>query len=388
MRDIDLGQSSDAARLRTTAYVAWAVFGGTRNDPEADATRHWLITHAPRDLDDPYTLALLCNALLAIDGGSAHVRPYLDRLVELQQQSADGKLVWWGQAAGRSTMFYGGGRAGDVETTAIASLALLTAPWDIARVDAGSLRLTAHRALSWIAAQRDAYGTWLSTQATVLALKALLTGTARPATADTDRRVQLVLDDGDPQEIVIPAWQSELVQTVDLSDRLARGPHRVRLTDRTDVAPTFQVSFAYHVPGELPSGKSAGPLAIDMEYDRRELDQYQTVTATALVRNRSDATLPMVVLDLPIPPGFAVDPDEFQSVVGQRQIEKVQVTPRTAIVYLRSLAPGVELQFSYDLRATLPVVATTEPAVAYEYYTPEHRAESGRDRLTVRSTDD
>ena len=129
--------------------------------------------------------------------------------------------------------------------------------------------------------------------------------------------------------------------------------------------------------------RQPGPLAIDIAYDRRELDQYQTVLARASVRNQGEAMLPMVVLDLPIPPGFAVDPDDFQQLVDREQIAKFQITPRSVIVYLRGIDVDAEIQIAYSLRATLPVVTTTEPAVAYEYYTPEHRAESERARLTV-----
>jgi hypothetical protein len=91
----------------------------------------------------------------------------------------------------------------------------------------------------------------------------------------------------------------------------------------------------------------------------------------------------MVVLDLPVPAGFAADADDFRSLVDAGQIAKFQVTPRSVIVYLRGLAVDVNLKLSYRLRATMPVVTTTNSAVAYEYYTPEHRAESARMSLRV-----
>ena len=111
------------------------------------------------------------------------------------------------------------------------------------------------------------------------------------------------------------------------------------------------------------------------------------MTATANIRNQSDTALPMVVLDLPIPAGFAANPDDFQALVDDRQIAKFQITARSVIVYLRRIGVDVDLAISYRLRATLPVVTTTESAVVYEYYTPEHRAESERTRLTVSPRD-
>jgi type II secretory pathway pseudopilin PulG len=383
MHDIALGRGGDEAMLRTTAYIAWSVFGGTYSDTDAAPTMRYLSTHAPRDLDDPYTLALLCNAFLAIDGGDSRVRPYLDRLHELRLRSSDNKFVWWQQHAGRPTMFYGGGRAGDVETTAVAALALLAAPPQVIGAQAGEYRLAARHALAWIAGQRDAGGTWHSTQATVLALKALLTGAGHPPAEQTDRHVRLVVDDVPLPDIVIPAWQSELVQMIDLSNRLSSGSHTVHLADQSNVAPAYQFSLSYHVPGNAPSEQPPGPLSIELACDRTELVENETVTATAQVRNLSPATLAMVVLDLPVPAGFAADADDFRSLVDAGQIAKFQVTPRSVIVYLRGLAVDVNLKLSYRLRATMPVVTTTNSAVAYEYYTPEHRAESARMSLRV-----
>src|SRR5260221_13671911 len=70
-------------RLRTTAYVAWAVLG--QDAVEARPTREFLLKHAPDTIDDPYVLALVCNALLAIDPKDESARPYLERLESIKR---------------------------------------------------------------------------------------------------------------------------------------------------------------------------------------------------------------------------------------------------------------------------------------------------------------
>src|SRR5262249_10893739 len=61
------GLRGDLARLSTTAYIAWAVFAGAETDFRAQATRNYLLSYKPQTIDDPYVLALVCNALIAVD---------------------------------------------------------------------------------------------------------------------------------------------------------------------------------------------------------------------------------------------------------------------------------------------------------------------------------
>jgi hypothetical protein len=63
--------------------------------------------------------------------------------------------------------------------------------------------------------------------------------------------------------------------------------------------------------------------------------------------------------------------------VGEGTIARYQLTPRQAIVYLRSLAPGERLELRYRLRAAMPVKVQVPAAQAYEYYKPENRAQGG-----------
>jgi uncharacterized protein YfaS (alpha-2-macroglobulin family) len=96
------------------------------------------------------------------------------------------------------------------------------------------------------------------------------------------------------------------------------------------------------------------------------------------------AAAPMVILDLPIPPGFAADPGDFSAAQAAGAIAKFELTPRSVIVYLRGLQPAAPLVLTYHLRATMPVQVTAPAGRAYEYYNPDQRGQSQPVRLTVR----
>src|SRR5262249_19054828 len=152
------------------------------------ATLGYLQAHADDARDDPYLLALVANALLAVYPEGIAAQSALDRLESLKQTSPDGKLAWWGlehsPALPRRTLFFGGGESRRIETTAMAAMALL---------GSGRSPELVRGALAWLVAHKDGRGTWSSTQATVLALKALLAGTGKPLGGDKPRRIAVIL---------------------------------------------------------------------------------------------------------------------------------------------------------------------------------------------------
>lgn len=364
----------EAARrsLATTAYIAWAVFGSGHREADSPTLR-LLLSQAPGSLDDPYTVALVANALLALDPESGAARPYLDRLDALKKSSPDGKQMWWEQSASARTTFYGAGRAGTIETTALTALAL---------TDGRAYPATARAALAWLVTQKDAQGTWPSTQATVLSLRALLAGSAA-ALGDRERRIEVRLGDKFRHEIVVPADQAEVMQQLDLTPHIGPGTTRLTLTESTDTAPGFQVAFRYHVPAVGPVAK-AELMTIDVGYDRRELAVGEAVQATATVVNHMKDASPMVMLDLPVPAGFAPATDDFAKWVHDGVAAKYQAQPRGVLVYLRDLAPRKPLRLTYRLTATTSAKVTAPAARVYEYYDPDREGYSAETRFVVK----
>jgi hypothetical protein len=366
------GAGRTLAQLSTTVYIAWAVFGSPENRGEARPTLNYLLSHKPDTISDPHVLALVCNALLAIDPKGSAVDAYRERLDGLKHTSDDGQLVWWELPAQGYTTFYGSGRSGSIETTALAALAL---------IDGGPYAATVRGALTWLVAQKGGNGTWPSTQATVLALKALLAAAEKNLGRDRERRLIIAWGPDKSREIVILPDQAEVMQQIDLSDILTPGPHRLMLTDSSGTGTGYQVAFRYHVPGEPRATEE--PLSIELVYDRTNLAVGDTVTATAAVVNRLPQTAPMVILDLPIPPGFAAVADDFSQLVNSQAIAKFQVNARSVVVYLRGLEPGKPLSLLYRLRSTMPVKVTAPAAQVYEYYDPDKRGQSKSQSMTV-----
>ena len=373
LHDDPTQNAGENRELMTTAYIAWTVFRNANSREEAIGTRAFLLRHAPDSIASAYTLALVSNALLAIDPHSEAATPYLHRLIRMKHANTDGKLAWWTQESVRGSVFHGAGRSGDIETTATACLALLTARRDLK---------TVRGCLAWLAEQKDQFGTWHSTQATVLALKALLDGTDITLEADKPREVRILVDDALVKTVTITPEDSDVMQQVDLTAHATTGTHAIKLVQIGDTPLEFQTTFRYHIPRPAIVSEDA-PFSIVVTYDRTQLQVNDSVTATATLTNNRPVAAPMVVADLPIPPGFTVNADDLRNLQRNGTIAKSQVNARSVVVYLRGLEASDSLALRYRLTATMPVKLTVPGATVYEYYNEDNRARSGTTALTV-----
>ena len=153
-------------------------------------------------------------------------------------------------------------------------------------------------ALAWLVAQKDARGIWPSTQATVLALKALLAGTGTPLGSPEPRQIDIAVDDQTVEQVTIPADAFDVVREIDVTGHVGLGSHRLSITSRGDAAAGYQVLARHYLP-RAASPAVEQPLSIDLVYDRTKLTVGDTVGVTATIINNLPVEAPMVLVDLP-----------------------------------------------------------------------------------------
>ncbi len=143
----------------TTAYIMWSLAETHRTagmNAELDGQRE-----LGRASTDPYLVALAANTLLLTEPTGADTRATVERLVAMQGKK--GRFTGAKESITRS-----GGDSLDEESTALALLALVKA------ADAGMhVEEPLRSATDWLNDHRRGEGSWASTQATVLALKAM-----------------------------------------------------------------------------------------------------------------------------------------------------------------------------------------------------------------------
>jgi len=352
------GLSGDDAGTTATAYVAWALARSGHAEEAVGRALIYLEDRITQDTD-AYTLALAANAFAVARPQSAVTRRLVDQL-DARKESGGG-AAWW--PAERQTVMHGSGDAATVEATALAAQAFLASD---------THRNTVTAALTYLVRQRAPAGAWASTQATILALQALVGG-AGGLSERGSGSVAVQVNGRDAGAIQLTEKNSDVTQQVDLTPYLQAGENRLALRLQGQARPLYQLVTRSYVPWHGSSTARPQTVEIRVRYDRTELRQNDTLLADVSIRSHHRQPLSMLIADLGLAPGFAPDPASLAALQQSRRIERFEVTPRQLILYLRDLAPGAEIRLPVRLRARFPVRAKTPPATVYEYYNPTHR---------------
>jgi uncharacterized protein YfaS (alpha-2-macroglobulin family) len=345
--------------LRITAYIAWALENTGFQGPAVDRARQYVNQHMDARID-PYTLAVLANFAADYTKDREFTRRTIQLLLDARTEKDD--KVWW---SAEETAVYARGDSAAIETTGLAVQALLKS---------GEASGIASKALSYIASKKDAQGTWGTTQATIMALRAVLLSTEKGA-ADVRGTLQITLNGKPVRSLELTPDNNDLLHQYVFKNIDARGANNVAISFHGKGGLAYQVVGDYFVPWNEKPVKEA--LSIDVAYDRTHLAQDDIATSTATVKNNLNKSANMVMIDLGIPPGFDLLSEDLQAyqekTAGQKggRLEKFNQTATQAILYFDSIPAGGTVTLQYRLRAKYPIRARTLQSRVYEYYDPQ-----------------
>jgi len=353
-------------QLPPTAYITWGLaYSGCKADgvKKADA---WLRAHAD-EAQDPYVLAMLANALVQGDlvlgkGETTSVtNKTLDRLIGMAKR-AQGQMWWQSEMTG---ITHSSGEGADLEATGMAALALI----------AGGRTGEATEVLNYLVAKKDPRGTWYNTQATTLALRALMAA-QKGATAQVDAQVAVEVNGKVLDTFKLTPDNADVLRQVDARSVVKPGKNSVAIKFAGKGSSLYQIVGKYYVPWTQIKPGAGEALDIDLKYDRTTLSKDDMVTADVTVTNKLPATTSMIIVDLGVPPGFEVQAEDFENLIEQGTLQKYTLTGRQVICYVEKLTPSQVLKFSYRLRAKYPIRAQTPKSRVYEYYNTDRSAEA------------
>jgi uncharacterized protein YfaS (alpha-2-macroglobulin family) len=345
--------------LRITAYVAWSLENTGYQGTAVERAKRYVENHLSSKMD-AYTLAVVAN--FAVDNGRD--REFTRRAMQalLDARTEKGDQAWW---SADETGVYSTGASASIETTGLAAQALLK--W-------GQASGTARKAMNYITAKKQASGTWGTTQATIMALRALLLATEKGG-ADTEGELEVLLDGKTVEELTLTPENNDLLHQFVFKGGEVQSGGAVELRFQGKGGLAYQIVGNYFLPWEQKL--QTEPLSIDVAYDRTRLAQDDVATASATIRNNMDKTANMVMVDLGIPPGFELLSEDLQDYQDKSadlksgHLSKFSLTATQAILYFDSFAPGSTVTVKFRLRAKYPIRARTFQSRVYEYYDPE-----------------
>jgi hypothetical protein len=344
--------------LRIAAYLGWSLENTGYKGPVAEKAKEYVAAHLNGKVD-AYTLAVAANFAAEYGQDREFTRQAMRMLLDARTEKDE--QAWW---TAEETGVYGRGESAAVETTGLAVQALLK--W-------GEASETASKALRYIAAKKDAVGTWGTTQATIMALRALLLSTEKGA-ADVRGTVEVSLNGKLVEKLALTPENNDLLHQFALPGCGAPCAAQVDLRFQGKGSLAYQVVGRYFTPW---SDQAAGePLSIEVAYDRTHLAQDDIAKATATVRNNLNKTANMVMVDLGIPPGFDLLSEDLQAFQEESRarksgrLEKFSLTATQAILYFDAIGAGDTVKVQFRLRAKYPIRARTFQSRVYEYYDP------------------
>jgi uncharacterized protein YfaS (alpha-2-macroglobulin family) len=345
--------------LRITAYIAWSLENTEYRGPAVEKASQFIQGHLSGKTD-PYTLSVLANFAVDFSKDRDFTRQAMQLLLDVRTEKDD--QAWW---SAEETGVYATGASAVVETTGLAVQALLK--W-------GQATATTRKALNYITAKKDASGAWGSTQATIMALRALLLASEK-GTADLRGTVEVVINGKSAEKLILTPENNDLLHQFVFKEIAGKGANSVDIRYDGKGSLGYQVAGQYFIPWDEESESES--LSISVNYDRTKLAQEDIVTATAIIRNNLDKAANMVMVDLGIPPGFDLlsedvqDYEEKSANLKSGRLEKFNLTATQAILYFNSLTPGEAVRLPFRLRAKYPVRARTFQSRVYEYYDPD-----------------
>jgi len=369
-------QSLQNDRLPVTAYIVWSlVEAGFGEDARAQKGLSYL-RERQAEAEAPYVTALLANALVAADLQgkeiSSATQQVLDRLAE--QAIREKENAYW--ASGIDTFMGGSGLPGDIETTSLAALAFIRA---------GAHTELANAALTYLVQNKDSFGTWFSTHATVMALKALIES-VRGGSQTAQAEVTVLLNGSQVGEVQVNPDNFDVLQLISLADFDLGSENTLELRMRGSGRLMYQVTGSYYLPWEqiaaqpeLVGGEEL--VEINVDYDRTELSVEESVQVNVKVALNQPGTATSMLVDLGLPPGFSVQTEDLDALVAQSSdqpedsampiIERYELAGRQIIFYISNLSFANPLEFSFGLKARYPLRAQTPASNAYDYYNPQ-----------------
>jgi alpha-2-macroglobulin-like protein len=350
---------------------AWALENAGGQGSAVAKAKSYIANHL-NEKADAYTLAVLANLAADDDKDSELTHRLMQMLLDALEEKGD--LAWW---SSEDAGVYGSGESAAIETTGLAVQALLKT---------GQSPEVARKALAWILSKKGAYGNWGTTQATIMALRALLLASDRAA-GEAKGEVEVVLNGKIVETLALNQENSDLLHQFVLPVPEGVAANHVELRFKGSGGMAYQVAGRYFVPWKPESKRE--PLTIDLAWDRKHLAENEIATETATIRNNLRATANMVMVDLGIPPGFDLLSEDLQDMVEKTaaaksgRLEKFSLTATQAILYFDSIGAGQTVKLSVRLRAKYPIRAKNFESRVYEYYDPSVSASAAPAQFEV-----
>ena len=342
-----------ASETTTTAYIMWALAEAKRTGGmTAELAAQEKLGNETRD---PYLLALAANTNLLTGHGG-----------EMAKRLADMQAKTGGFPGAKETITMSGGESLEIETTALATLALLKA--SPKSEYEGQIRLAA----DWLNSKRSGSGAWGNTQATILGLKALTAYTEHARQMTAAGTATLIVNGLDAGAIKFDKGRREALVWNDFAGKLQPGKNLVEVRLDGQAALPYAIEIDYR--SAQPQTAKHAKISIGTQLLKTATRMGEAVTLRAHVENTTNAGVPMTLARVGLPGGTVFQTWQLKELRDKGLIDFYETRPREVILYWRALAPAAKKDIDLNLLSAVPGTYEAPASSAYLYYTAEDKS--------------
>ena len=332
--------------LAFNAYITWAISEAFPLDWRLEKSVEYLVSQLDI-LDDNYTLALIANVLVNTQHSLA--RNTINRLVESAVIINDAAYI-----TSTTRDYFGAfGRIQYLQATGLTSLALSRH---------GYHEAINNLLINYIISQRDSWGTWHSTQATILSLKALTQHTASgplldgqiTVTIGEEQRVIDIRSDNslDFYQVIFTGLERENIMEIDFPN-IGRMVYKV-VQEFFTPYDSVELDRGFHVTSSMNTVIAVHEL---VEQEIRIVNTSGDIVSNGLIA-------------VSIPQGFRVERSSLARLRAIGIIERYEMRFDNINLYLRNTQPGEVIDIVIAYRPAFPVDVIGGHVRAFDYYNP------------------
>lgn len=353
-----IGGANYREKLALNAYITWALSESNPDNEKLSKSVEYLKKQLD-NVDDNYTLALIANTLANVKDKT------LNRVIK---RLVDNIKIEGNNASITSEVkdYYGSSSCTQsIQTVALTSMALSKSK---------SNASTNKSLINYLVSQKDKFGNWYSTQATVLALKAI---NQFQETSELKKQTISVKVNSDEQKIEIADNPLELYE---LTFNNLNKENKLNINMEKGSA-YYEVIEEYYMPYEkIDTSKDDIEISVSAN---NTLKVNEILTASIKLTNKGKNSIYNGMVTIDIPQGFSVLEESLGKLKAKGIIEKYETSYRTVNLYLRDFDLSQIIDLNVQFRAMYPVEVTGLSVRAYDYYNPEIEGKSMPIKINV-----
>lgn len=345
-RSTYIGGAGSTSEDAMNAYIIWALSEVCPDDERLQKSIAYIDKIVKKDVDN-YTLALVANIYANI-GEKSKAKDAIKILTNDIKEIENGAYI-----PSFERDYYGSsGKYQSIQTTALTSMAL-------SKLKENSKNNEAF--IEYLISSKTSYGNWGTTQATVLALKAI-----NDFSKDSDISNQTITVElnGQKQEIKIDKNSLDFYE-LEFANATKENRFKIGL-EKGKI--NYEIIKEYYI--DYSNVKETDVIKVEQVLNTN-LKVNEEITQKVTVKSNATSDIENGLLKLSIPQGTTVIEDSLLQLQYSGIIEKYEYNYGNINLYISDIKPRDEIKVEVKYRALYPEEITGASIRFYDYYNPE-----------------